>query len=99
MLRTEDPEFVKDNFRLPDNLENSLRLSCMPKFKTEDMVNPQDQTIIEWKDIEFFVPATIPRASEIESTVEATDIENSLLVEDQRPASNPETGLPKPSYM
>ena len=41
-------------------MELKMRGRRGTEFKVEDMVAPADQALLEWKNIEFFVPVKKP---------------------------------------
>ena len=55
----EEPPFtfgIKDGLANPNNIRGRRGT----EFKAEDMVEPQDQALLEWKNVEFFVPVKKP---------------------------------------
>ena len=56
---TEEPGFthgIKDGLANP----STMRGRRGTEFRLEDMVDPRDQALLEWTNIEFFVPVKTP---------------------------------------
>ena len=87
-----EPEFTK-------GIENGLARPHKIRgrkgtlFKAEDMIDQQDQTLLEWNNIEFFVPVKQPPKQELAYQA------NSLLFEDSEALMANDLGLPKPVYI
>lgn len=58
----------------------------------EDIIDQQDQTLLEWKNIEFFVPVKQPP-----QTLHTHG--GDLLAEDSENLMENDSGLPKPTYI
>jgi len=88
----EPPQFtlpVKDGYAPP----NKTRGRKGTSIKMEEMIQPQDQALLEWKQIEFFVPVKKPAQSVLAHQA------NNLLSEDSERLMANDSGLPHPVHI
>ena len=87
-----EPEFthgIENGLALP----HKIRGKKGTIYKAEDMIDQQDQTLLEWKNIEFFVPVKKPSRQDLANQAQH------VLAEDQESFVLNDLGLPTPTYI
>ena len=92
LLDTDEPEF---NFGVKDGLAQvgKLRGKSGHEIKPDEMIETQDQALLEWKNIEFFVPVKKPAPKVLAHQA------NHLLAEDSEKLMATDSGLPHPVHI
>ena len=68
-----------------------MRSKVSREYQNDDHINPQEQVVLEWKNIEFHVPVKKP------ANWAEKPRKRDLLIEDRQPKINEATGIPEPT--